>query len=131
MVDAGVLYELLAPGPREDAVQFLILEPNLTLFAPDLALVETASALRKRHLREEEFTARHMRGAIENLLELGVGFVPSATLIEQSVEFVDVLTSYDACYVVLARALGLPLLTFDERLARSAPSDVEVSIPVE
>jgi predicted nucleic acid-binding protein len=30
------------------------------------------------------------------------------------------LASYDACYLYIARMLGVPLLTFDERLKRAA-----------
>lgn len=110
-------------------MQFLIEEPDLTLFAPDLVVVETTSALRKRWLSDERFTARHLKSSIENLLDLGVGFVPAATLIMETLEFVNDLTPYDACYIVLARAMEAPLVTFDERLVRAAPKDVEVSVP--
>ncbi len=43
----------------------------------------------------------------------------------------DRMTSYDASYVALARALDAPLWTLDVRLDRAAAGEVEVVVPRE
>lgn len=121
VLDASVLFEYLAPGPAlEDVAPLFGPDLELDYWVPDHSLLEVTSALRKRYLRDPEFSKRSLAAAILNLLELGLIPVPSSVLIERTLVFVDDLTSYDASYVVLAEARGIPLCTLDRGLARTA-----------
>jgi predicted nucleic acid-binding protein len=121
VVDASVLFEYLAPGPRlEDVAPLFGSNLELDYWVPDHCLLEATSALRKRYLRDPGFSKRSLATAIVNLLELGVIPVPSSVLIERTLDLIDDLTSYDATYVVLAEARGIPLCTLDRGLAQTA-----------
>lgn len=89
-------------------------------WVPDHCLLEVANALRKRRLRERDFSRRHLATAVRNLLELGLVSVPSAFLVEPACELAEEVTMYDAAYVVLAQARSLPLSTADRALAATA-----------
>ena len=52
-----------------------------------------------------------------DLIELPLQRAPHRPLLRRCWELRHNLTSYDACYVALAEALDVPLLTADERLA--------------
>ena len=51
---------------------------------------------------------------------------PSRQLLERVFELRNNLTAYDAAYVALAEALDAPLVTTDDRLARSTGHTAEI-----
>jgi predicted nucleic acid-binding protein len=57
--------------------------------------------------------------ALDDLRDLPLQRVDHAPLLARCWELRDNLTNYDAAYVALAEALDVPLLTGDQRLARS------------
>ncbi len=57
-----------------------------------------------------------------------VGY-PSTQLLERVFELRNNLTAYDAAYVALAEALDAPLVTTDDRLARSTGHTAEILTP--
>jgi predicted nucleic acid-binding protein len=93
---------------------------DVEYWVPDHCLLEVANALRKRRLRDQAFTQRQLVAAVRNLLELGLVPVPSAVLLERACELAEEVTIYDAVYVVLADARGIPLSTADRALAETA-----------
>jgi len=88
------------------------------LVAPDIALVETASALRRLqltgHLARSEATLAH-----RDLLDLVVQLWPYEAVAPRAWELRESVTLYDAVYVAVAEATGSPLVTLDSRLARA------------
>ena len=131
VLDAGVIYEYLAPGNAFDEVAPLF-DPSARFecWVPDHCLVEVGNALRKRYLRDVHFTRARLRRAIENLLELGPLAIPLQALLQDAMAFVDILTPYDAAYLVLAQLLGLTLVTLDPGIAQAAEKQrVRVLVP--
>jgi len=57
--------------------------------------------------------------ALRDLLDLPLVVYPTAPLLRRGWELHDNVTAYDSCYVALAEALGCPLVTADQRLARA------------
>lgn len=81
----------------------------------DLIYPEVVSALRKL-VRFKSIAAPAAKRAVEQLTRLPLAVVGSAPLMADAWELRDELTTYDATYVALARALGAPLVTADAKL---------------
>lgn len=87
-----------------------------TIAGPDLLRLEVVSVLR-RQVRTGSLTDAEAGAAIGALLDLPIVVFPTAPLLVRAWELRHNLSSYDACYVALAEAIGCPLLTADQRLA--------------
>ena len=87
-----------------------------TIAGPDLLRLEVVSVLR-RQVRTGSLTDAGAGAAIAALLDLPIVVFPTAPLLIRAWELRHNLSSYDACYVALAEAIGCPLLTADQRLA--------------
>lgn len=114
VVDASVLGALIFGEPR--AEEALALLKGEELYAPPLLAYELASVARKKVLRYPQ-----LREKIFEALEIGLSLDINWTEVDHA-EVLKLaldtgLTTYDASYLYLARSLGIPLLTFDERLA--------------
>lgn len=114
VVDASVLAPVVADaggdGPR--------LRERLrgeTVAGPDLLRVEVASVLR-RHAGNGNLTGHQADAAMEDLLTFPITVYPTAPLLRRAWELRSNVTAYGACYVALAEALRVPLLTADRRL---------------
>jgi len=113
VVDASVLGALLFGEPR--AQEALSLLGGSDLYAPTLLDYELTGLARKKALRYPE-----QREAIFEGLRLGLALdlhrveVDHEAVLRLALE--TGLTTYDASYLHLARSLGIPLVTFDERL---------------
>jgi predicted nucleic acid-binding protein len=91
---------------------------EIELWAPDLIYPESVSALR-RLVRLRAIPASAGDVAVGHLIELPIAIVPTRGLVRQTWPLRDVLTSYDACYAVLAEALEAPFITADRPLAKA------------
>jgi len=113
VVDASVLGAILFGEPR--AEQALSLLRGAELYAPTLLDYELASISLKKIRRYPE-----QRGALVEALRLGLSLdlhrVEVDHLAALRLALETGLSTYDASYLYLARALGLSLITFDERL---------------
>lgn len=89
-----------------------------TLTAPELIYLEVASVWR-RQLAIGVMTATRAEQAMVDLAELPITVAPHLPLLTRCWELRDNATVYDAVYVALAEALGLPLLTADGHLGRA------------
>lgn len=90
-----------------------------TLAALELIYLEVVSVWRRRQLAGGDLTPRRAWEAMSDLVDLPITLAPHLPLLARCWEFRGNATVYDAAYVALAEALGVPLLTADGRLGRA------------
>jgi predicted nucleic acid-binding protein len=97
------------------------LDRDVSGHAPDLLWVEVASALR-RYVHTGAMTQRHAHEVLAYALGLRLTVRPLRGLAAPALDraIASDLSVYDACYVVLADALGATLVTADRTLAAAA-----------
>ena len=123
VIDASVVVEYLVDlGLTQQAsavfARLLDADARLQLWAPDLIFAESTSALRKLVARRS-IDARAGERAVSHLIRLPISATGTAGLVEEAWDLGGDVTVYDACYVVLARRLEIPLVTADRKLARA------------
>ena len=127
MVDASVLVNALADDEDAGDAARARLLGDADLHAPHVVDLEVLSVLR-RALAARRLDTRRARLALDDLHDLRLTRYPHVPFARRIWELGQNLTPYDAAYVALADELDCPLLTADERLARSPrlPCAVEV-----
>lgn len=126
VVDASVIFEVLAAGDRKQAAVDRVLGEERALWAPELLDAEVGSALR-RAVRQERINPDRAAEALEELRKLPIHRISHERLARFAWLLRDNVSFYDGLYVALAQLLDRPLLTFDGRLAR-AGVDVELEV---
>jgi predicted nucleic acid-binding protein len=116
VIDASALVELLLRSTIGERVERAI--GDAELLAPDVANPEVAQSLRGLERGGKLTDARASR-AIARLAQSEIARVPTRVLLREMWSMRANLSSYDACYVALARALDCPLLTLDGPLTRA------------
>ena len=114
VLDASVLGALIFGEPR--AKEALSLLEGAELYAPPLLAYELTSVARKKALKYPQLRER-ISEALEIGLSLDINWTEVDHLEVLRLALERGLTTYDASYLYLARSLGVPLLTFDGRLA--------------
>jgi predicted nucleic acid-binding protein len=114
VIDASVLAGAVL-GSDVALVARLSREP--ALHAPELLPLEVASVLR-RFVIAGQVSERVGRSALGKIAALPLTLHPHLGVLSRIWELRANLTVYDAAYVALAEALGLPLVTSDVRLSR-------------
>jgi predicted nucleic acid-binding protein len=123
VVDASVGIKLFLDEPLSDRADALFDRLADDLFArfhvPDLFFIECANILWK-YARYHGYPLESARQDVTDLRDLGLRVVSTQDLVEEALRIAldQGITAYDACYVVLAGKLALPLVTADEPLAR-------------
>ena len=117
VLDASVLGALIFGEPR--AKEALSLLEGAELYAPPLLAYELTSVARKKALKYPQLRER-ISEALEIGLSLDINWTEVDHLEVLRLALETGLTTYDASYLYLARSLGVPLLTFDERAAAKA-----------
>ncbi len=126
VVDASVLAPVVADG-GSDGRRFRERLRGAAVAGPDLLRVEVVSVLR-RHAGRGHLTPRQADAAVEDLLAFPITVYPAAVLLRRTWELRQNVTPYDGCYVALAEALGVPLVTADRRLADAPGIRCEVEV---
>jgi predicted nucleic acid-binding protein len=116
VIDASALVELLLQTPRAPAVMQSV--GSTEMVAPDVINPEVLMALRRRE-RSGELRAGRAAQAVDDLLDAPLRRFPTLPLLPAAWSMRANVTSYDACYVALARDLGCALVTGDLKLSRA------------
>ena len=86
------------------------------LYGPELIRVEVSNVLRRLE-QARQITAPEANAAYVDFMQLQIELYAFDPFSDRIWELRHNVTSYDAWYVAVAEALGLPLATLDERLA--------------
>ena len=126
VVDTNVMvYLLTGIGPGEEAARHLSRDPEWA--APTLLLSELRNVVAGlvRTCRMDAADAAEICRDAEEILGDRLASVPSEPVLEEALK--KGLSAYDAEFVVLARRLGVALLTADRAIQEAAP---EVAVPL-
>jgi len=119
VIDASALVEVLLNRPSGERLAHRLRDPLEELHAPHLIDLEVAQALR-RYQAAGEMSPQRAHQALLAFAQMPLERHPHWPFLHRIWELRRNLTAYDAAYVALAEALGVPLLTCDRALA-SAP----------
>jgi predicted nucleic acid-binding protein len=120
VVDASVVLKWFLREPDSAAADLLLerfLSDEVDLLAPDLILVETASALWKRVMIRKEMSADEATLIYRDFLPLPLSLIPSGTLADAALQIAlkHKHPIYDALYCALA--IERHFVTADRTLA--------------
>jgi predicted nucleic acid-binding protein len=116
VVDASVVAAWCYGEPRASYALGLLQDSDL--YAPLLLAYELASIARRKATAYPERTEAFSE-ALATALALPIHWSDVDHLAVVSLALEADLTTYDASYLYLARALGVPLATFDQQLLRA------------
>lgn len=116
VLDASVLFEVVAGTPMAEPIRQRIAGTDQV--APHLIDAEVLSVV-QREERTGELDRTAAAQALDDLRDWAGERLAHRPLIERAWELRRNVRGYDALYVALAEALGVPLLTRDARLARA------------
>lgn len=123
---SAVVAALVDTGP--DGIWAEQIIEGHALYAPELVRVEATSVLRRLELAKR-LTAPEADAAQEDLMQLEIELFPFEPFADRIWELRYTVASYDAWYVAVAEALGFPLATLDERLAKAGGPKCEFLTP--
>lgn len=118
VIDASALLEILLRSDRADRLLARTLGAAERLHAPHLLDIEVASVVR-RLVQRKDITLARAGQVFDDFARLFIERHPHGPLLPRIWELRDAMTAYDGAYVVLAEALGAPLVTCDGKLARA------------
>ncbi len=124
---SAVLDLLLETEPQAELLADRLLSVETRVSAPHLIDIEVTSGLR-RHEQTGALSRRRALLALEDFAALRVERYPHTRLLPRIWQLRDNLTPYDAAYVALAEALGAPLVTSDQALARSTGHRARIEV---
>jgi predicted nucleic acid-binding protein len=127
VVDSSVLVAALVDsGPDGIWSEQVIADGYMA--SPHLAIVESLNILRRLELADQ-LTELEAASAQRDLNELEIDLMPLRPFEDRIWQLRPNLTCYDAWYIAVAEALGLPLATLDRRMARAPGLQCEVLYP--
>jgi predicted nucleic acid-binding protein len=98
------------------------------VFAPALLIPESLNAL-KKHVAKGLISRQRATLAMQRIATAPIDLMSMHTLTSEIWQLSGSFSTYDACYVALAKQLDLPLMTCDMKLAAEAKKHVPVVIP--
>lgn len=123
VLDASVAVKIYMPEPLSDRAEAILKradeDPVAHVSVPDFFYAECANVFWKR-VRRLGYPATSAKEDVEDLLSMPLVVSPTSELVKDALDIAieNDITAYDACYVALAKQLGVPLVTADERLVR-------------
>lgn len=127
VVDASVLADALVDDGDVGKHARAMLSEDTHWAAPAHLLVEVLSVVRGKVLGGKLGIGRAGE-AVAAMTELAIEHVDPATVIARMWELRDNVTAYDAAYLAVAEALGVPLVTGDARIVRATGARCEVRL---
>lgn len=127
VLDASAAVELVLQTSRAERVAARALHPAQRIHAPHLIDIEVAQVLR-RLVCAKELTPARAGLALSDFADLVLQRHPHRPFISRIWGLRTSMSAYDAAYVALAEALGAPMLTCDEKLARVHGHSVEIEL---
>ncbi len=124
VLDTSALLAALVGSPTNAALNER-LSADGDLHAPHLIDVEAVHALR-RLVRRGDLSLERALAARQDLRDLTIIRYPHVALVDRMWDLREHLTAYDAAFVALSEALGVPLITADARLARATGHGAEI-----
>lgn len=128
---SAVVHAYTNPGLIGEAARKRI-ERSTVLVAPHLLDIEVASALcgMARGVRggKPKLTRQALDAALSAYAELPLRRYAHLPLLPRIRQLTDNISAYDATYVALAEAMGMPLVTSDARIARGGAARCTVEV---
>ncbi len=124
VIDTSALLAALVGFPANVALSARLRNDG-DLHAPHVIDVEAVHALR-RLVRRGDLSLERALAARQDLRDLTIIRYPHVALVDRMWELRENLTAYDAAFVALSEALGVPLVTADARLARATGHGAEI-----
>lgn len=125
VLESSAIVDALVDDPANPELLALIADSDL--HAPSLIDYEVASALRG-HVLGGKLTDTQLEDALEDFSALHIERYALSRMIRAVLCLRENFTVYDAAYVVLAQALGAPLVTADAKLLEARKRGVEVRV---
>jgi predicted nucleic acid-binding protein len=125
VIEASAVVDALIDDPANP--ELLALMADSDLHAPSLLDYEVASALRG-HALAGKLADTQLDDAAEDFAALRIERYPLSTMMRDVLSLRGNFTLYDAAYVVLARALELPLVTADAKLTEARRLGINVRV---
>lgn len=122
------MLEMLLGGAEAAWVERHVTAATHGIHAPELLDLEVAQVLRRLE-REKRISAARARSALRDFLDLHVVRYAHRPFLDRVWAIRANATAYDAAYLALAEGLGAPLVTLDQRLARSSGHRARVQAP--
>ncbi len=116
VLDASAALDLLTGAGRAAAIRERIQAERVHV--PHLIDIEITHVLRK-HVMSGVLSAARAEAALSLWLAADLDRHAHESLLPRIWQLRQIVTAYDAAYVALAEAIGIPLITCDGRLARS------------
>lgn len=126
VVDASAVVDVLLQTDRGRALEGRLFSGEV-LNAPHLLDLEVAQVLR-RHAGAGGLSSGRARGALHDFLDLRIERYAHQLFLPRIWELRANATAYDAAYLALAEALGVPLVTTDRKLADVPGHDARVEV---
>ena len=130
VLDASAAIEWLLQTPKAAAIEARLFSTPGHMsrwHAPHLLDVEVAQVFRK-HVANGVMSDTRSREALQDLLDLPLVRYPHDFLLPRVWDLRRNLTAYDAVYVALAEALGIPLVTCDANIAGAPGHGARVDV---
>ena len=125
VADASAIVAVFSGGEHRAELIRDRLEREDELSAPHLIDLEVMQALR-RAVRDGDLSADRAFDCVQDLADLALTRFPHEPFAERIWELRDRLSTYDAVYLALAEAIGVPLVTCDAALAAVADRTIDV-----
>ena len=126
VIDSSALVELVL-NPELARRSGHLLDDDV--YAPALLIPDSLNAL-KRQVSRKLISNQRATVAVQRIHTAPIEMVSMHPLTDEIWKISSTFSTYDACYVALAKHLSLPLMTCDTKLAAEARKHVPVVTPI-